>query len=148
VNEVTIYRRFGCKRNLYCAVIESELASVDLRKDILDRLGSAATRADAIDHALELIRATLEPKCDLLRLMQIGALEMAQEIKPILRKYLLELTEQVACCLQPWITAANLECLCLSDVVLLVAAVVAFESSLQGVLPERASLVAHLRGSW
>jgi AcrR family transcriptional regulator len=145
VNEVTIYRRYGCKRKLYCAVIESELESIHLRKDILARLGAASTRADALDHALEFIRTTLEPKCDLLRLMQFGALEMAQDAKPMLRKYLVELTEQVSSHLQPWITAANLECP--RDIVLLVAAVVAFESSLREVLPERVSLAACLRGS-
>jgi AcrR family transcriptional regulator len=148
VNEVTIYRRYGSKRKLYCAVIESELDSIDLRKDILALLGSASTRADAISHALELIRTTLEPKRDLLRLMQFGALEMTQDVKPILRSYLVELTELVASHLQPWMAAADLECFRLRDVVLLVAAVVAFESSLQGVLPERVSLVASLRGNW
>jgi AcrR family transcriptional regulator len=147
VNEVTIYRRYGCKRNLYCAVIESELETIDVRKDMLTRMEAASTRADAIDRTLELIRTTLEPKCDLLRLMQFGALEMAQDIQPILRKYLVELQEQVASCLQPWIAAADLECFCWRDIVLMVAAVVAFESSLPGVLPERVSLAAFLRGS-
>ena len=147
VNEVTIYRRYGCKRNLYCAVVESELESIDLRKDILTRLGAASTRADAIDHAWELIRAILEPKRDLLRLIQFGALEMAQDIRPILRNYLIELTEMIASCGQPWVVATNFEGFCLRDVVLLVAAVVAFESSLQEVLPERVSLVACLRGA-
>jgi AcrR family transcriptional regulator len=148
VNEVTIYRRYGCKSKLYFAVIESELESINVRKDILARLGAASTRADVIDHALELIRTTLEPKRDLLRLMQFGALEMTQDIQPILRRYLVAFTELVAGHLQPWIAAKDLECFRLRDIVLLVAAVVAFESSLQGVLPERVSLVACLRGNW
>lgn len=148
VNEVTIYRRYGSKRKLYCAVIESELESIDLPTDILARLGADSTRADAIAHALEFIRTTLEPKRDLLRLMQFGALEMTQDIQPLLRRYLLALTDLVACYVQPWLAAANLDCFRLGDIVMLVAAVVAFESSFQGVLPERVSLVACLRGPW
>lgn len=147
VNEVTIYRRYGCKRNLYCVVVESELESIDLRQDILARLGAASSREDAIDHAWELIQAILEPKRNLLRLIQFGALEMAQDIGPILRNYFVELTNLAAGHRQPWIAAADLECFSLRDIVLLVTAVVAFESSLQEVLPERLSLVASLRGA-
>jgi AcrR family transcriptional regulator len=146
VNEVTIYRHYGCKRNLYCYVVESELQSIHLREDILARLRAASTRADAINQAWELIHAILEPKRNLLRLIQFGVLEMAQDIRPILRNYFVELTKLIACYREPWIAAADLEYLYLRDVVLVVAAVVAFESSLQEVLPERVSLVSCLRG--
>jgi AcrR family transcriptional regulator len=147
VNEVTIYRRYGCKRNLYCVVVESELESIDLREDILARLGAASTRADAINHAWELVQAILEPRRNLMRLIQFGTLEMAQDIRPILRNYFLELTKSVACYRQSWISEADLEYFRLRDIVLLVAAAVAFEASLQEVLPERVSLVACLRGA-
>lgn len=53
INEATIYRYFACKRDLFLAVLESELQTLQLRGDLLTQL-------------------TRDP--DLLRLLQFASL--------------------------------------------------------------------------
>lgn len=102
VNEVTIYRHYPRKRDLYVAVLDSELQQVKLRGDLLGRIAEAGDGRTALERALELIAATLMHKPELLRLMQYSALELGEDIDPMLRKHLGQLVEVVAHYLEPW----------------------------------------------
>lgn len=146
VNEATIYRRYGSKENLYCAAVESGLEAIDLTHKSLDILQGALCREDATGHALDFILATLQPKREWLRLILFGAMEMSPVIEEVVRNSMLELADRVAGHMQAHIATDALNFHSLKDMVLLVAAVVAFESSLEQVLPERISLVTCLQG--
>lgn len=102
VNEVTIYRHYPRKRDLYLAVLDAELQEVKLRGDLLGRIAEAADGQTALERTLELIAATLLNKPELLRLMQFSALELGEDIDPMLRKHLGQLVEVVARYLEPW----------------------------------------------
>jgi AcrR family transcriptional regulator len=102
VNEVTIYRHYPRKRDLYLAVLDAELQQVKLRGDLLSRLAEAGDGRTALERAFELIASTLTHKNELLRLMQYSSLELAEDIDPMLRKYLGQLVEVVARYLEPW----------------------------------------------
>src|ERR1700691_765536 len=59
VNEVTIYRHYPRKRDLYLAVLDAELRQVKLRGDLLARIVEATDGRTALERAFELISATL-----------------------------------------------------------------------------------------
>jgi AcrR family transcriptional regulator len=102
VNEVTIYRHYPRKRDLYLAVLDAELQQVKLRGDLLARIAEATSGPTALERAFELIAATLMHKPDLLRLLQYSTLELGDDIDPLLRKHLGQLVEVVAHYLEPW----------------------------------------------
>jgi AcrR family transcriptional regulator len=102
VNEVTIYRHYPRKRDLYLAVLDAELQQVKLRGDLLSRIAEATDGRTALERAFELIADTLTHKPELLRLMQFSTLELGEDIDPMLRKHLGQWVEVVAHYLEPW----------------------------------------------
>jgi AcrR family transcriptional regulator len=129
VNEVTIYRHYPRKRDLYLAVLDAELQQVKLRGDLLSRIAEAADGRTALERAFELIAATLTHKPELLRLMQFSTLELGEDIDPMLRKHLGQLVEVVARYLEPWAEGEELRNANAKSVVLaLVAMVVNYRS--------------------
>jgi len=129
VNEVTIYRHYPRKRDLYLAVLDAELQQVKLRGDLLGRIAEAADGQTALERTLELIAATLLNKPELLRLLQFSALELGEDIDPMLRKHLGQLVEVVAHYLEPWAAKGELRNANAKAVVLaLIAMVVNYRS--------------------
>ncbi len=110
VNEVTIYRHYPRKRDLYVAVLDAELQEVKLRGDLLARVAEAGNAKMAVARTFELIAATLTDRQDLLRLVQYSALELGNDIDPLLRKHLGELIEVIARYLDPWVCKGELRC--------------------------------------
>jgi AcrR family transcriptional regulator len=102
VNEVTIYRHYPRKRDLYLAVVDAELQQVKLRGDLLTGIAEADNGRTALQRSLELIAATLMHRPQLLRLMQFSTLELGEDIDPMLRRHLGQLVEVVAHYLEPW----------------------------------------------
>jgi AcrR family transcriptional regulator len=134
VNEITIYRYYARKRELYRAVLEAELKKIHLRKDLLSGLAKASSSATALGRALEVIAATIGQEPDLMRLLQFSALEFGDELKPLLRKHLDELVDAVAVYLEPWTKNGELKCEP-RELVLTLAIVVLSHQSLRKVFP-------------
>lgn len=124
VNEVTIYRHFPRKRDLYVAVLDAELQQVKLRGDLLARIAEAQDAKTAVTRTIELIMATLANRQDLLRLMQYCSLEMGEDIDPLLRKHLGELVEVIARYLEPWVSRGELRCASAKSLVLSLVAII------------------------
>lgn len=103
VNEVTIYRHFPRKRDLYIAVLSSELQRVHLRGELLTRLAAAQSGRAALACTFELISTALAQQPQLLRLLGFSVLELSEDLDPMLRKHLGELVEVIARYLEPWI---------------------------------------------
>ncbi len=110
VNEVTIYRHYPRKRDLYMAVLDSELQQVKLRGDLLARLAEATDAKMVMLRAFDLISSTLTHSPELLRLLQYSALELGEDIDPLLKRHLSELVEVVARYLEPWVSRGELRC--------------------------------------
>jgi AcrR family transcriptional regulator len=102
VNEVTIYRHHPRKRDLYMAVLEAELKQVILRGDLLARVAEASDGKMALARTFELISATMTHRPEMVRLMQFSALELGEDINPLLRRHLGEFIEVIARYLEPW----------------------------------------------
>lgn len=124
VNEVTIYRHFPRKRDLYVAVLETELQRVQLGGELLKRLAEAQNGRTALACTFELIATTLQQHPQLLRLLQYSALELSDDLDPLLRTHLGELVEVVARYVEPWIQRGELRCSNAKTLVLTLIAIV------------------------
>jgi AcrR family transcriptional regulator len=131
VNEVTIYRHYPRKRDLYVAVLDMELQQVKLRGDLLARIAEASDGKLALERTFELIAATLAQKPELLRLIQYSALELGEDIDPLLRRHLGELVEVVSRYLEPWIRKGELRCTSAKALVLSLVAIILSHGSLR-----------------
>jgi AcrR family transcriptional regulator len=130
VNEVTIYRHYPRKRDLYVAVLDAELQEVKLRGDLLARVAEANDARTAVARTFELIAATLTERQDLLRLVQFSALELGDDIDPLLRRHLGQLVEVIARYLDPWVNKGELRCTSAKALVLSLIAIILSHRSL------------------
>ena len=124
VNEVTIYRHYPRKRDLYLAVLDAQLRQVNLRGDLLARIAEAQDARAAVSRTFELIAAMLLNRQDLLRLIQYCSLEMGEEIDPLLRRHLGEPVEVIARYLEPWVEKGELRCAGAKTLVLSLIAII------------------------
>lgn len=135
VNEVTIYRHFPRKRDLYLAVLDAELQRVKLGGDLLARIAEAADAKTVLARTFDLISATLLERPDLLRLVQYSILELGEEFDPLVRKHLSELVEVVARYLEPWVRAGELRCTSAKALVLSLIGIILWKQPLDRLFP-------------
>lgn len=135
VNEVTIYRHYPRKRDLFLAVLGTELQRVQLRGELLARLAEAQNGHEVLACTFELIARTLQQQPQLLRLLQYSALELSNDLDPLLRRHLGELVEVLARYLEPWIRRRELRCSSAKTLVLTVVAIVLSLGPLRRVFP-------------
>ena len=133
VNEVTIYRHYPRKHDLYLAVLESELQQLRFRGDLLARIADAPDGRTALVRAFDLLTKTLMHRPEILRLLQYSALELNENFDPLVRKHLGELVEVVARYLDPWIQNGELRCGNAKTLILTLVGIVISHDSLQRV---------------
>jgi AcrR family transcriptional regulator len=110
VNEVTIYRHYPRKRELYFAVLDAELQKIKLRGDMLAGIADAGDAETAVARTFELISSTMMQRPELLRLVQFSSLELSEDIDPLLRRHLGQFVEVIARYLEPWVSRGELRC--------------------------------------
>lgn len=130
VNEVTIYRHYPRKRDLYVAVLDAELQQVKLGGDLLARIAEATEPGVALARTFELISATMLKRPELLRLIQYSVLELGEELDPLLRKHLSELVEVLVRYLEPWVNRGELRCVSAKALVLSLVSIILSHRSL------------------
>ena len=135
VNEVTIFRHYPHKQDLYRAVLKSGLQKVNLRGDLLARIAEAGNGRDALARTFELISKTLNQKPEILRILQYSALEMKSDFDPLVREHLGALVDVVARYLEPWIKTGDLRCTNAKTVIFALIAILMSHSSLERVFP-------------
>jgi AcrR family transcriptional regulator len=133
VNEVTVYRHYPRKHDLYLAVLEAELQQLRFRGDLLAGIADAPDGRTALTRAFELLTKTLMHRPEILRLLQYSALELNENFDPLLRKHLGELIEVVSRYLEPWIENGELRCTNAKTVILTLVGIVISHNSLQRV---------------
>jgi AcrR family transcriptional regulator len=133
VNEVTVYRHYPRKHDLYLAVLESELQQLRFRGDLLASVAEAPDGRTALARSFELLTKTLMHRQEILRLLQYGALELNETFDPLVRRHLGELIEVVARYLEPWIKNGELRCANAKTVILTLVGIVISHNSLQRV---------------
>jgi AcrR family transcriptional regulator len=102
VNEVTIYRHYPNKRELFKAAVESELQSLTVLDDLVDQLANIEEPGSAFYLVFEFVCKAIASRPNLVRLVQFSALEFGREVEPLYRKYLGEWLRASAAHLQRW----------------------------------------------
>jgi AcrR family transcriptional regulator len=131
VNEVTIFRHYPRKHDLYLAVMKSGLRQLHLRGDLLAGIAEAGDGQTALARTFDLIARTLLEKPEILRLMQYSALELSADFDPLARRHLSEFVEVAARYLEPWIEKGELRCTSGKTLIFTLVAIVASYSSVQ-----------------
>lgn len=103
VREVTVYRHYPTKRDLYRAVLESELSKIHLRGDALAHIAAAPDISSVVNRIYGLIATMLGQSPELIRLIQFTSLEVSGDFEPLLREYLAQPIDVLAGYLKPWI---------------------------------------------
>jgi AcrR family transcriptional regulator len=124
VNEGTIYRHFPRKRDLYLAVLSTELQRVHLRGDLLTGLAEAQNGRAALTCTFELISRALLQQPALVRLLGFGVLEVSEDLDPLLRRHLGQMVEVIAHYLEPWVQRREIRCANAKTLVLTLVAIV------------------------
>jgi AcrR family transcriptional regulator len=143
VNEVTIYRHFPRKRDLYLAVLSTELQRVHLQGDLLTRLAAAENGRQALACTFELIATALRQP-QIVRLLGFSVLEISEDLDPLLRRHLGELLEVVARYLEPWIERREIRCADGKTLVLTLTAIVLGRGPLKRVFTGEAAEITSL----
>lgn len=144
VNEVTIYRHFPRKRDLYLAVLSAELQRVHLKGEMLKRLAEASNGRMALACTFELISASAQQQPQLLRLLGFSVLELSEDLDPLLRRHLGELVEVVARYLEPWIERGEIRAPNAKTLVLTLIAIVFSRGPLRRVFLDDGATVSSL----
>jgi AcrR family transcriptional regulator len=133
VNEVTVFRHYPHKHDLYLAVLKSGLQQLHLRGDLLAGIAEARDGRTALARTFDLISQTLMHKPGVLRLLQYSALELSEDFDPMVRRHLGELVEVIAHYLDPWIKNGDLRCTNTKTIIFTLIAVVISHNSLRRV---------------
>jgi AcrR family transcriptional regulator len=144
VNEVTIYRHFPRKRDLYLAVLSAELQRVHLKGEMLTRLTEARSGREALACTFELVSTALLQQPQLLRLLGFSVLELSEDLDPLLRRHLGELVEVVSRYLEPWIDRGEIRSPNAKTLVLTLIAIVLSRGPLRRVFLDDAASVNSL----
>ena len=148
VNEVTIYRHFPRKRDLYVAVLSTELQRVHLRGDLLTGLAEAQSGRAAMQCAFNLICNALLQQPQLLRLLGFSALELSEDLDRLLKRHLGEMVEVVARYLAPWVERGEIRCPGAKTLVLTLIAIVLNSGPLQRIFLGDAANLEALMGTY
>jgi AcrR family transcriptional regulator len=130
VNEVTIYRHYPRKRDLYVAVLAAELGRVSLRGDLLAEIAQASDARRALACTFELIATTVLREPELLRLVLYSSLELRADLDVLLRRHLGQLVEVVAHYLEPWVAKGELRCSSAKGLIFALISIVVFHRPL------------------
>jgi AcrR family transcriptional regulator len=133
VNEVTIFRHYPRKHDLYLAVMTSRLQQLHLRGDRLAPIAEARDGQTALARTFDLIAKTLMKKPELLWLLQFSALELSTDFDPLVRRHLSEFVEVTVRYLEPWIKKGELRRTSGRTIIFTLVGIVASYSSIRRV---------------
>ena len=135
VNEVTVYRHYPRKNDLYLAVLAEELGQLSLRGDLLTEIVQAPDAKRALVCTFKLIEAAVMQRPEMLRLVLYSSLEMRADLDALLRRYLGEFVELTARYLEPWVSSGEIQCSSARAMVLALVSIVVLHHPLHRVLP-------------
>jgi hypothetical protein len=111
-------------------VLDCELQQVKLSGDMLAVVAEAGDARTAVARTFDLIAATMMQRPVLLRLVQYSALELSEDLDPLLRRHLGQLVEVIARYLEPWVSRGELRCASAKALVLSLIAIILSHRSL------------------
>lgn len=136
VNEVTIYRQYQRKRDLYLAVLDAALGQVRLPGDMLTQIAQAESVPMVLNRTFELVTVTLNRQPELLGLLHFSVLEFSDDLDPLFRRHFGELVKVLARYIDPWIRRGELRCPDAKMLILTLIAIVLSHRSLHRIFSE------------
>ncbi|HKO18534.1 MAG TPA: helix-turn-helix domain-containing protein [Acidobacteriaceae bacterium] len=100
VNESTIFRLFGSKRELFEATLSTKLRSVTLPIELVAGIASATDSVDALRSVARLLAVVAHEEAELVRILQFTSLELGDELAPLLRRSLDDALRVLAACVK------------------------------------------------
>jgi AcrR family transcriptional regulator len=137
VSEVTVFRHFPRKRDLFWAATESRLRRLRISKELRGRLESDENPRTAIPGIVALLVETVEHQPEMVRLLYLSLFELENGAERILRKHLVPLFEPVLEYLSRCVSKGLIRDLEPGVAALGLAASVAAHQSLQQVLTDK-----------
>jgi AcrR family transcriptional regulator len=95
VSEVTVFRHFRRKKDLFWAAIESRLRRLRISKDLLGRLATDEHPRTALPGIIALLVETVRHQPETIRLLYVSLFELDHGSERVLRKHLTVLFEPV-----------------------------------------------------
>jgi len=95
VSEVTVFRHFPRKRDLFWAATESRLRRLRISKELRGRLENDENPRTAIPGIVALLVETVQHQPEMLRLLYLSLFELENGAERILRKHLVPLFDPV-----------------------------------------------------
>jgi len=95
VSEVTVFRHFPRKRDLFWAATESRLRRLRISKELRTRLENDETPRTALPAIVSLLVETVQNQPEMLRLVYLSLFELEPGAERLLRKHLGQLFEPV-----------------------------------------------------
>jgi AcrR family transcriptional regulator len=95
VSEVTVFRHFPRKRDLFWAATESRLRRLRISKELRGRLESDENPRTAIPGIVAMLVETVQHQPEILRLLYLSLFELENGAERILRKHLVPLFDPV-----------------------------------------------------
>src|SRR5579863_7555377 len=95
VSEVTVFRHFPRKRDLFWAAIESRLRRLRISKEMRCRLENDENPRTALPGIVSLLVETIQHQPEMLRLLYLSLFELENGAERILRKHLVPLFQPV-----------------------------------------------------
>ncbi len=90
VAENTLFRHFARKEDLFWAVLRSQCAGLQFRRDLLERLSRTHDPESVLPHIIELFTDTARYKPELLRLMAVAYVELQWKAEAFCQDHLSE----------------------------------------------------------
>jgi len=95
VSEVTVFRHFPRKRDLFWAATESRLRRLRISKELRSRLESDENPRTALPGIVSLLVETVQHQPEMLRLLYLSLFELENGAERVLRKHLVPLFQPV-----------------------------------------------------
>jgi AcrR family transcriptional regulator len=95
VSEVTVFRHFPRKKDLFWAATESRLRRLRISKELRERLEGDENPRTAIPGIVAMLVETVQHQPEMLRLLYLSLFELEHGAERILRKHLVPLFEPV-----------------------------------------------------
>ena len=95
VSEVTVFRHFPRKRDLFWAATESRLGRLRISKELRSRLENDENPRTALPGIVSLLVETVQHQPELVRLLYLSLFEIEHGAERVLRKHLVPLFEPV-----------------------------------------------------
>ncbi len=101
VNEVTLFRMFSNKRNLYLLVLQTAIKDITPPADLSPPAARTVTEQTALENKIEIVCSWLEKSPESCRLIYSGLLDSSDDVERLLREQIQKYVEAVVYSITP-----------------------------------------------